>query len=83
MSSEAALTTEHVLERRQVLPVDLEDAFAFFADARHLEAITPSWLAVPDSPGSASAGLVAAFTVWPWLRAIFDYRAGQTAALLR
>jgi ligand-binding SRPBCC domain-containing protein len=26
------------------VPVDLDDAFAFFADARNLEAITPPWL---------------------------------------
>ena len=35
---------EHVLERRQVVPAGLEDAFAFFADARNLERITPPWL---------------------------------------
>jgi ligand-binding SRPBCC domain-containing protein len=27
-----------------VVPVDVEEAFAFFADARNLEAITPDWL---------------------------------------
>ena len=32
------------LERLQVVPVSLEDAFAFFAEARNLEAITPPWL---------------------------------------
>jgi len=26
------------------VPVDVEEAFAFFADARNLEAITPRWL---------------------------------------
>jgi ligand-binding SRPBCC domain-containing protein len=26
------------------VPVDLDDAFAFFAEARNLEAITPPWL---------------------------------------
>ena len=34
----------HVLERRQRLPVPAERAFAFFADAHNLEAITPPWL---------------------------------------
>ena len=34
----------HVLERRQPLPVPAERAFAFFSDARNLEAITPPWL---------------------------------------
>ena len=32
------------LERTQVVPVALEQAFAFFADPRNLEAITPPWL---------------------------------------
>ena len=36
--------TEHVLERRQWLAVPAERAFAFFSDARNLEAITPPWL---------------------------------------
>jgi ligand-binding SRPBCC domain-containing protein len=36
--------TVHVLERRQRLPVPAERAFAFFSDARNLEAITPPWL---------------------------------------
>jgi ligand-binding SRPBCC domain-containing protein len=36
--------TDHVLERSQVVPVDVETAFAFFADAWNLEAITPQWL---------------------------------------
>ncbi len=33
-----------VLERSQFVPADLDDAFAFFADARNLESITPPWL---------------------------------------
>jgi ligand-binding SRPBCC domain-containing protein len=36
--------TVHVLERRQRVPVPAERAFAFFSDARNLEAITPPWL---------------------------------------
>jgi ligand-binding SRPBCC domain-containing protein len=35
---------DRVLERRQVVPVDVDEAFAFFADAWNLEAITPPWL---------------------------------------
>src|SRR3954447_1165233 len=34
----------HVLEREQVLPAPPERVFAFFADARNLEAITPPLL---------------------------------------
>ena len=34
----------HVLERRQRVEVPADRAFAFFADARNLEAITPPWL---------------------------------------
>jgi ligand-binding SRPBCC domain-containing protein len=40
----SVLTTDHVLERLQVVPVGVEEAFAFFADAWNLEAITPPWL---------------------------------------
>jgi ligand-binding SRPBCC domain-containing protein len=36
--------TEHVLERTQVVAAPIEEAFAFFADARNLERITPAWL---------------------------------------
>jgi ligand-binding SRPBCC domain-containing protein len=32
------------IERSQLVPVPLEDAFAFFADASNLEALTPPWL---------------------------------------
>ncbi len=35
---------ELTLERTQVVPRPLEETFAFFADARNLEAITPPWL---------------------------------------
>jgi ligand-binding SRPBCC domain-containing protein len=38
------LTTDRVLERSQVVPVDVDEAFAFFADPWNLEAITPPWL---------------------------------------
>ena len=33
-----------ILERSQPLELPVEEAFAFFADARNLEAITPPWL---------------------------------------
>ena len=35
---------EYLLERTQVVDVPLDEAFAFFADARNLERITPPWL---------------------------------------
>jgi ligand-binding SRPBCC domain-containing protein len=38
------VSREHVLERTQVVPFGLDEAFAFFADARNLERITPPWL---------------------------------------
>jgi ligand-binding SRPBCC domain-containing protein len=38
------LIPDRVLERSQVVPVDVEEAFAFFADPWMLEVITPAWL---------------------------------------
>ena len=35
---------DRVLERSQVVPAAVEEAFAFFADAWNLESITPPWL---------------------------------------
>jgi ligand-binding SRPBCC domain-containing protein len=35
---------EYALERAQIVPVGVEEAFAFFGDPWNLEAITPSWL---------------------------------------
>ena len=32
------------LKREQYLPIDLQTTFAFFADARNLERLTPPWL---------------------------------------
>ena len=34
----------HVLEREQLVPRPLDEVFAFFAQARNLERITPPWL---------------------------------------
>ena len=36
--------SEYELERTQAVPRPAEDVFAFFSDARNLEAITPAWL---------------------------------------
>jgi ligand-binding SRPBCC domain-containing protein len=150
------LTADRILERSQLVPVDVDEAFAFFADARNLEAITPPWLrfriveapqtleqgslleyrlrlfgvpihwrteivdwqppfgftdvqlsgpyrrwehthrlsardggteihdrVVYRLPFEPVAGLLAPVTVRPWLKAIFDYRARETAARLR
>jgi ligand-binding SRPBCC domain-containing protein len=150
------LTIDRILERSQLVPVDVDEAFAFFADAWNLEAITPPWLrfriveapktleqgslleyrlrlfgvpirwrteivewqppfgftdvqlsgpyrrwehthrlAAKDGgteihdrvvyrlPYEPLAGLLAPVTVRPWLKAIFDYRARETAARLR
>jgi len=148
--------SDRVLERSQVVPVGVEEAFAFFADPWNLEAITPPWLRfhIVEAPATLErgsllayqlqlfgvpirwrteildwrppsgftdvqlagpyrrwehthrlrpvsggteiydrveyrlpyaplAGLFAPMTVRPWLTAIFDYRACQTAARLR
>jgi ligand-binding SRPBCC domain-containing protein len=34
----------HCIERAQLVPLPVDEAFAFFADAYNLEAITPPWL---------------------------------------
>ncbi len=34
----------HRLEREQLLPLPLQDVFAFFSEAHNLERITPPWL---------------------------------------
>jgi ligand-binding SRPBCC domain-containing protein len=34
----------HRIERVQLVPLSVDDAFAFFADAYNLEALTPPWL---------------------------------------
>lgn len=50
--------SDHVLERTQVVSAPIEQAFAFFADARNLERITPPWLRfrIVDAPEQLSAG---------------------------
>jgi ligand-binding SRPBCC domain-containing protein len=57
------LTTDRVLERSQVVPVDLDEAFAFFADARNLEAITPPWLRfrIVEAPETLERGSLFAY----------------------
>ena len=50
--------TEYVVERTQVVPVPIEDAFAFFADAGNLERITPPWLRfrIVEAPAELGRG---------------------------
>jgi len=50
--------SHHELIRTQVVAVPLEDAFAFFADARNLEAITPPWLGfeIVEAPAKLDRG---------------------------
>lgn len=40
----ASILFPYVLQREQLIPRPVEEVFAFFADARNLEAITPPWL---------------------------------------
>lgn len=57
------MTKDRVLERSQVLPVELGDAFAFFADAWNLEAITPPWLRfeILEAPRTLEKGSLLAY----------------------
>ena len=48
-----------MLERRQHVPLSVEDAFAFYSDVDNLERITPPWLRfriLDPRPGQLSAG---------------------------
>jgi hypothetical protein len=74
---------DRVLERSQVVLVDAEEAFGFFADAWNLEAITPPWLRFRILEAPPTLERLAPVTVRPWLAAIFDYRGRQTEARLR
>lgn len=50
--------TDRVLERSQVVPVGVDEAFAFFADPWNLEAITPPWLRfqIVEAPAALKRG---------------------------
>ena len=56
--TECRVAYERVLERTQVVPVGRDEAFAFFADAWNLEAITPPWLRfrIVEAPPSVERG---------------------------
>jgi ligand-binding SRPBCC domain-containing protein len=54
----------YVLEREQVLPVGVDEAFAFFGDALNLQRITPAWLhfrVVTPEPIAMAAGTLIAY----------------------
>jgi ligand-binding SRPBCC domain-containing protein len=44
MWSDEPLQMDYILERAQRVPVGIDEVFAFFSQARNLEAITPPWL---------------------------------------
>ncbi len=48
----------YVYERTQVVPAPVEEAFAFFSNARNLELITPPWLRfrIVEAPGELRPG---------------------------
>lgn len=49
----------HLLQREQVVPAAVDDVFAFFAEARNLERITPAWLrfeVLATAPSSVREG---------------------------
>jgi hypothetical protein len=54
----ALITRDRHLERTQVVPVPLEEAWAFFSDPANLEAITPPWLhfRIVEAPARLEAG---------------------------
>ena len=58
------------LAARQVVPVTLDEAWAFFSNPRNLPVITPPWLALEvtsDPPEEMYPGLVITYTVRPFL----------------
>ena len=53
--------SDYQLKREQWVPVPRDQVFAFFADARNLEALTPPWLnfnILAPPPGSIGAGTI-------------------------
>jgi len=81
-----AIGDEFALERTQVLPIGLEEAFAFFADPRNLEAITPPWLRfrIVRAPERLELGSLIDYRLrlfgWPlrWRAEIVEWRPPRT-----
>jgi ligand-binding SRPBCC domain-containing protein len=50
--------SEYVLRRTQVVPVPIDEAWAFFGDPHNLEAITPPWLRfrIVEAPATLGRG---------------------------
>jgi len=69
------------LVRTQVVSVPVEQAFAFFADARNLEAITPAWLRfrIEEAPAEIARGALLRYRLQlfgvpvRWLTEITDW----------
>jgi ligand-binding SRPBCC domain-containing protein len=76
------LRVEYALERTQKVRVDIEEAFAFFAEPRNLEAITPAWLrfGIVEAPERVERGsrmrLRLRLFGWPilWRTEIVDWK---------
>lgn len=75
-----------VLERTQRVGAPLDETFAFFADARNLETITPPWLRfrIVDAPDTLHDGARLAYRLRlfgmgiGWLTEITDWRPPRT-----
>ncbi len=78
----------HRLDTSQVLPIGLDEAWAFFSDPRNLAIITPPWLdftiTSPDVPPLIYEGLLIPYTVRPvlnlpirWVDEITHVREGE------
>lgn len=76
----------HVLEREQRLPGPPETVFAFFSDARNLEAITPAWLRfriVSQAPAQMRVGTLIEYRLTlhrlpvSWLTQIEEWVPGE------
>lgn len=68
--------TVHVLATAQDLPIDIEEAWRFFADPWNLPRITPPWLALritSQPPPQIFPGLVITYTLRPLRFLVTDW----------